>query len=86
MDIVWSQSDYAEWADGQRRFTGPGVVSLNDGGQVTACNPLPAPTVQDVSAVAQEVPQVPDAEQPAVQVEASPEQEAPAPPPVSNGG
>lgn len=33
-EAVWSHGDYAEWSDGVRRMTGPGIVFFDDTGRV----------------------------------------------------
>ena len=33
-EAIWEYSGYAEWSDGQRRLTGPGIVFFDDDGRV----------------------------------------------------
>jgi hypothetical protein len=40
-EILWHFSDVAEWEDGERRMTGPGLLHLDDVGKVTSVTPIP---------------------------------------------
>lgn len=40
-EAYWAHADFAEWADGSRRMTGPGLVFFDESGRVTRVGPEP---------------------------------------------
>ena len=61
--IWWSRSAYAEWAGGERRMTGPGLIEFNEQGQVVGMLSLLPPEPESekiqVHVATVEVPKVP---------------------------
>ena len=41
-DLIWHGSDYLTWENGERKLTGPGVISRNEQGLVTNVTAIPA--------------------------------------------